>query len=346
MHITPVILSGGSGTRLWPLSRRQTPKQFIALTGPQTLFQQTLLRAREIEGVTAPIVVGSRDHTPLIAAQSSEIGVDPKAVIVEPEGRNTAPAVALAAHAAEPGDLLLVMPSDSVILDDTAFQASVGAAVEPASRGRLVTFGVAPTRPETGYGYIEVGDSQGGWSLVSRFVEKPDSITAEAYLSGGRHLWNAGMFLFSAGRILEELDLHAVDVARSVAAAWRERSETEGFVEPGASFASAPSISIDHAVMEHSNQVAVVRLEAGWSDVGSWQALWELGDGGKANVTVGRTVLRDVAGSYVRADDRLVAVIGLDDIVVVDTPDALLITSRSRSQDVKALLADLPDELR
>lgn len=346
MHITPVILSGGSGTRLWPLSRRQTPKQFVALSGTQTLFQQTVLRAGDIEDVTSPIVVGNRDHTSIITAQSSAIDVEPKAVIVEPEGRNTAPAVALAAHAVDPDDLLLVMPSDSFILDEAAFRSAVRGAVEPAVQGRLVTFGVTPTRPEIGYGYIEVGENQGGWSFVSRFVEKPDRSTAEVYLAEGRHLWNAGMFLFSARRLLEELSTHAAEVARSVDAAWQERSETGGVVEPGASFASSPSISIDHAVMEHSNQVAVVPMDAGWSDVGSWQALWELGGGGEANVTHGQTVLRDVTGSYVRSGDRLVAVIGLDDIAVVDTPDALLITSRARSQDVKLLLEDLPDELR
>jgi mannose-1-phosphate guanylyltransferase/mannose-6-phosphate isomerase len=346
MRITPVILSGGSGTRLWPLSRRQTPKQFVALTGPRTLFQQTVLRAAEIPGVTAPVVVGNRDHASTIVEQSIEILVRPRAIIVEPEGRNTAPAVALAARAVEPDDLMLVMPSDSFISDEAAFREAVLAAVEPAGEGRLVTFGVAPNRPETGYGYIEVGDGQGGWSFVARFVEKPDLPTAEAYLSGGRHLWNAGMFLFSAGTLLEELNMHAPDVARSVAAAWGERSESGRIIEPGASFGSSPSISIDHAVMERSNRIAVVPMDAGWSDVGSWQALWELGGDEQSNVAVGRTVLRDVSGSYIRTGDRLVAIMGLDDIVVVDTPDALLITSRSRSQDVKLLLGDLPDELR
>lgn len=346
MHITPVILSGGSGTRLWPLSRQQSPKQFVALTGPRTLFQETVLRAAQIESATAPVIVGNRDHMAIIIAQATELGVDPQAVIVEPEGRNTAPAVALAAHSVAPDDLLLVMPSDSFILDEEAFRAAVGAGVGPAIEGRLVTFGVTPTRPETGYGYIEVGESAGAWSFVSRFVEKPDRSTAEVYMSGGEHLWNAGMFLFSARRLLEELDIHAAEVGESVAAAWGERSASAGVIEPGPSFASSPSISIDHAVMEHSNRVAVVPMDAGWSDVGSWHALWELAAGGEANVEVGQTVLRDVTGSYIRAGGRLIAVIGLDDVVVVDTPDALLITSRARSQDVKLLLPDLPDELR
>lgn len=346
MQITPVILSGGSGTRLWPLSRQKTPKQFVALTGPRTLFQQTVVRASELENVTAPIIVGNRDHTAIISDQSREIGVEPKAVIVEPEGRNTAPAVALAAHAIEPEALMLVMASDALILDESAFRAAITAGLEPASEGRLVTFGVTPTRPETGYGYIEVGEDRGNWSLVSRFVEKPDISTARNYLAGGRHLWNAGMFLFSAQRLLEGLTVHAPGVADSVRAAWTERSETGGVVQPGPSFASSPSISLDHAVMERSSRVAVVPMDAGWSDVGSWQALWELHGDEAENVTLGRTVLHDVTGSYVRSDERLIAVIGLDDVVVVDTPDALLITTRSRSQDVKLLLADLPEEFR
>ncbi len=346
MHITPVILSGGSGTRLWPLSRQQRPKQFVALTGQRTLFQQTVLRAAEVEGVTAPVVVGNRNHAAIIGEQSRGIDIEPRAVIVEPEGRNTAPAIALAAHSVDPDDLMLVMPSDSLILDEAAFRDAVTAAADPAEDGRLVTFGVHPSRPETGYGYIEVGQSRGSWSLVSRFVEKPDLPTAQAYLSGGRHLWNAGMFLFTARRLLEELTRHVPDVAETVAAAWSERSETNGIVLPGDSFGSAPSISIDHGVMERSDRVAVVPMDAGWSDIGSWEALWEMGATGAANVTLGETVLHDVNGSYVRSGDRLIAVIGLDDVIVVDTPDALLITSKSRSQEVKQLLAKLPDELR
>jgi mannose-1-phosphate guanylyltransferase/mannose-6-phosphate isomerase len=346
MHITPVVLSGGSGTRLWPLSRSSAPKQFVALTGDRTLFQQTVLRANGIDGVTPPIVVGNRSHTGLIASQFAEIGVIPKAVIVEPEGRNTAPAVALAAEALDPSDLMLVMPSDALILDESQFRAAVLTAGEPATEGRLVTFGVTPSRPETGYGYIEVGDSRGTWSEVSRFVEKPDLATAETYVAGGRHLWNAGMFLFAAGLLLEEIGRQAPAVSDAVSASWAARQVVDGVVEPGASFASSPSISIDHAVMERSDRVAVVPMDAGWSDVGSWQALWEMGASDDSNVTFGQTALVDVSGSYVRAGDRLVALIGVDDLVVVDTPDALLIASRERSQDVKLLLEKIPPELR
>ncbi len=346
MHITPVVLSGGGGTRLWPLSRSSIPKQFLALTGDRTLFQQTVLRANGLEGVTAPIVVGNRNHTGVIAAQFAEIGTIARAVIVEPEGRNTAPAVALAAEALEASDLMLVMPSDALILDESQFRSAVLAAVEPATEGRLVTFGVTPTRPETGYGYIEVGPSRGAWSEVARFVEKPDLSTAEAYLAGGRHLWNAGMFMFSAGRLREEIRQHAPSVAEAVSGAWVDRQVVDGVVEPGASFGSSPSISIDHAVMEQSDRVAVVPMDAGWSDVGSWQALWEMESSDDSNVAFGQVELLDVKGSYVRAGGRLVAMIGVHDLVVVDTPDALLIASRERSQDVKQLLERIPPELR
>ncbi|HEY5652201.1 MAG TPA: mannose-1-phosphate guanylyltransferase/mannose-6-phosphate isomerase [Acidimicrobiia bacterium] len=346
MLITPVVLSGGSGTRLWPLSRASIPKQFVALTGERTLFQQTVLRAKGIEGVTDPIVVGNRDHIAIIASQLAEVGVTARAVIVEPEGRNTAPAVALAAEALDSSDLMLVMPSDSLILDESEFRSAVRAAIEPAMEGSLVTFGVTPTRPETGYGYIEVGGSRGSWSRVARFVEKPDGPTAEAYVAGGRHLWNAGMFLFAVGDLRKEMSEYAPSVGEAVATAWAARRVVDFVVEPDASFASSPSISIDHAVMERSDRVAVVPMDAGWSDVGSWQALWELGASGDSNVTIGPTALLDVSGSYVRADGRLVALIGVEDLVVVDTPDALLISSRERSQDVKLLLESIPPELK
>lgn len=347
MTITPVILSGGSGTRLWPLSTRRLPKQFAALTGERSLLQQTVLRSNGLRGVAAPIIVGNRDHSELIVSQLSEIDVIPGQLIVEPASRNTAPAIALAALALEPRTLMLVMPSDAMIADPGAFRAAVHAGAVPAAEQRLVTFGVRPTRPETGYGYIETGRHHDGWYEVARFVEKPDEDTAQTYIDGGRHLWNAGMFLLSADSYLEELKRHAPDVLAVCREAWEERIADATSVEPGAVFSDARSISIDHAVMEPSDRVAVVPMDAGWSDVGSWESLWEVEAADPtSNVTSGDVALLDVSGSYVRSDGRLIAVVGLDDVVVVDTPNAVLVTSKRRSQDVKRLLEQVDDDLR
>lgn len=346
MTITPVILSGGTGTRLWPLSRQNEPKQFAALSGEHSLLQQTVLRASGLDGIGAPIILGNRTHTDLIRSQLAEVDVVADQIVVEPASRNTAPAITLAALALDRSDLMLVMPSDAMIADLDAFHAAVRAAVTPASDQRLVTFGVHPTRPEIGYGYIETGEVHPTWLEVVRFVEKPDLETAQAYLDGGRHLWNAGMFLFSAGAYLDELARHAPDVLSVVTDSWGHRVHHSSSVEPGASFSDARAISIDLAVMEPSDRIAVVRMDAGWSDVGSWESLWEAAAADDAaNVTVGNTALLDVSGSYVRSDGKMIAVIGLEDVVIVDTPTALLVTSKRRSQDVKRLLDQIPENL-
>lgn len=346
MTITPVILSGGTGTRLWPLSRRSEPKQFAALTGEHSLLQQTVLRTSGMDGIGAPIIVGNRSHTDIVRTQLAEIDVAAERIIVEPAGRNTAPAIALAALAIDRSELMLVMPSDAMIADVAAFRDAVGAGVAPAGNQRLVTFGVKPTRPEIGYGYIETGEAHGSWLEVVRFVEKPDIETAQAYFAGGGHLWNAGMFLFSAGAYLDELARHAPDVLEVVSESWDARVRHSVSLEPGPAFSKSRSISIDHAVMEPSERIAVVPLDAGWSDIGSWEALWEIAAADDtANVTFGDTVLFDVSGSYVRSDGKLIAVVGLDDVVIVDTPTALLVTSKRRSQDVKRLLDQIPEGL-
>lgn len=346
MTITPVILSGGTGTRLWPLSRRDEPKQFAALFGDHSLLQQTVLRAGGLDRVNAPIIVGNSSHTDLITSQLAEIGVAAGEIIVEPASRNTAPAIALAALALDRSDLMLVMPSDAMITNVEAFQAAVVAGVTPALEQRLVTFGVPPTRPEIGYGYIDTGQAHATWLEVVAFVEKPDLETAQAYLTGGRHLWNAGMFLFSAGVYLDELHRHAPDVLEVVTTSWDNRAHHATWVEPNGSFSASRAISIDHAVMEPSDRIAVVPMDAGWSDVGSWQSLWAIGaTDDSSNVTRGNTALLDVSGSYVRSDGKLIAVLGLDDVVIVDTPTALLVTSKERSQDVKRLLDQIPEDL-
>ena len=281
--LIPVILSGGSGTRLWPLSRANRPKQFLPLVGATTLFQQTLLRARALGlGVQSPIVVCNAAHRELVATQSREIGVEPHAIVLEPVGRNTAPAVAVAAllatrtAAAGVDPLLLVLPADHVIADQPAFAAAVRIAAEAAESGRLVTFGVVPDRPETGYGYIKRGAQHGGWAEIGKFVEKPDRATAEAYVASGEYSWNSGMFLFSAAQVLAELRAHAPAILAACERAVAAARADDGALPLGAEFAECPADSIDYAVMEKSARGAVVPLAAGWSDVGSWAALRDI----------------------------------------------------------------------
>ena len=346
MRIVPVLMSGGRGTRLWPLSRVALPKQFVSLVGEGTMIQQAARRASRIEGATAPIVVANGDHVDLILVQLSEIAVEPDVVIAEPVGRNTAPAVALAAHALQPDDVMVVLPSDAAIVDEAAFVEAITEAVPAAADGALVTFGVRPTRPETGYGYIEA-DGEGGVSDVVRFVEKPDEETATEYLESGRFLWNSGMFVFTASTYLTELRRHEPEIFDRTASAIESARSRGPRLDPGDEFGDSPAVSIDHAVMERTDRAVVVTLDAGWSDVGSWHSLWELeAEGPESNVVEGRAVLSDVTGSLIMGEGRLVAVVGLDDVVVIDTEDAVLVASRERAQDLKALVERLPPELR
>ncbi len=346
MATVPVLLSGGAGTRLWPLSRAEAPKQLQRIVGDQTMVQATLSRVEGMSGVTAPLVVCNRRHADIIVGQLAEIGIEPMRVLAEPTGRNTAPAVVAAALAAEPDSTLLVLPADHVISDVEGFRRAVPTAVAAAADGSLVTFGIKPSRPETGYGYIRVGGwVDGGVARVEAFVEKPDGPTAAEYVASGRYLWNSGMFVFRADALLAEARRHVPDIVSSVTAAFPPPDGLVG--ELGPAFASAPAISIDYAVMERTDRAKVVPIDVGWSDVGSWAALWEIAPRDEdGNVLRGDVYLEGVHGAYVRAESRLVAVVGLDDVVVVETADAVLVLDRASSQDVRKVVDRLRSEGR
>jgi mannose-1-phosphate guanylyltransferase/mannose-6-phosphate isomerase len=344
--LVPVILSGGAGTRLWPLSRELHPKQLLALVGPRTMLQETVQRLAGLEAA-APMVVCNEAHRFLVAEQLRAIDCKPRAIVLEPAGRNTAPAIALAAHATlagEEGDpLLLVLPADHVIPDVAAFHAAVELASAVARNGALVTFGIVPTTPETGYGYIRRGKLTAGCYRIAEFVEKPDLARAQAFLSSGEYYWNSGMFLFRARRYLEELERFAPDIAaacgNSFAAAVRDLDFTR--IDPAA-FRACRSESIDYAVMEKTAEAVMVPLAAGWSDVGNWASLHEATEhDAQGNALFGDVLAEDTQGSYVYAASRLVATVGLRDYVVVETKDAVLVAPKDRVQDVKLLVTRL-----
>jgi mannose-1-phosphate guanylyltransferase/mannose-6-phosphate isomerase len=347
MDVTPVILCGGSGTRLWPLSRSLMPKQLLALTGRQTLLQDTWARARECCASNKnPLVVCNEAHRFLVQAQLRAAGAEPT-LILEPAGRNTAAAVGVAALVAArqsgPSSLLLVLPSDHVVADRRGFAAAVAAGVAAARDGGLVTFGIVPVRPETGYGYIRAAAGGSGLRAVEQFVEKPDLATARAYVASGRHFWNSGMFLFTAGAYLRELSIHAPDILAACEGAVAGAVAGSGSVQLAREpFLGARSISIDYAVMEKTSRAAVVPLDAGWSDVGSFAALLEVsGMDTDGNATTGDVIALDCQRSYLRAESRLVAAVGLDGCIVVETKDAVLVAPIERAQDVKKLVDEL-----
>ena len=343
--IQPVILSGGSGTRLWPVSRSGYPKQLLPLTGRQTMLQQTALR---LQGMEAPadhcFVVCNEAHRFLVAEQLRTIGQAAK-IILEPVGRNTAPAVALAALLAaetDPQQVLLVMPADHVILNTAAFQAAVASGIQAALDGRMVTFGIVPGHPETGYGYVQAKPDGGRPVDVTSFVEKPDAETAEAYVAGGEHFWNSGMFMFTAAKYLEALQRFSPAIYRACEQSFKAGVAND-FVRPDADlFKTSPSDSIDYAVMEKTDAAVMVPLDAGWSDVGSWSALHDVCDRDEAGNTIdGDVLVHDCAGTFVQAQSRLVTAVGLEDTIVVETKDSVLVASKSRSQDVKVLVEEL-----
>lgn len=343
--LAPLILSGGSGTRLWPLSREHYPKQFLPLTGERSLFQETLERLDGLDAA-APMVVCNQAHRFMVAQQLQETNRAASAILLEPVGRNTAPAVAVGAlHVLEtdPDAILLVMPADHVITDVAGFAAAVREGEQAAKQGSLVTFGIVPTRPETGYGYIKSDGAPAAVQIVEGFVEKPDRETAERYLASNDYYWNSGIFMFRADRYLAELEIFEPDVVAGCRTAWANAQTDLDFVrldETG--FAESPDISIDYAVMERTREAVVVPMDVGWSDLGSWAALQEVAtartDG---NVTVGDVLVEDSENCYLRAESRLLAAVGLRDHVVVETADAVLVADRARVQDVKAIVGQL-----
>ncbi len=341
----PVILSGGSGTRLWPLSRGQYPKQFLPLVSDRTMVQETLLRIMDLAGLQAPIAVCNEDHRFIMAEQLLQIGVKPRAIILEPCGRNTAPAVAMAALAADsPEDVLLVLPADHVITDGESFLRAAEQAKILAEQDLLVTFGVIPTSPETGYGYIKAGaEISHGALRVAAFVEKPDLTTAENYVASGEYFWNSGMFAFKAGVYLRELEKFNPAMLAACRAAFEAAKMDLDFTRLDRDlFAACPSDSIDYAVMEKTDAAAMVPLDAGWNDVGSWSALWSvIGKDTAGNAVKGDVLALDTKDSFIHASSKLVAVIGLDDVVVVETDDAVMVAAKDRVQDVKLLVEQL-----
>ena len=347
----PVILSGGAGTRLWPLSRELHPKQFIPLVEEYTLLQATVRRLASLDEVRAPIVVCNEEHRFMVAEQLKAIDVTPAAVLLEPVGRNTAPAIAAAALEAlaldDGGDpILLVLPADHVIRDEGRFAGAVRAAVREAASGHFVTFGVAPAYAETAYGYIKAAGPTGvsdDGRRVQRFIEKPDAAEAAGYLEEGGYYWNSGMFVFSASRYLRELGVHAPAVRDAVAQAHRKAVEDIGFLRLEAeSFSRSPAVSVDYAVMERTSGTVMIPLAADWSDVGSWAALADLGERDAAgNVAHGNTVLEGARDTYIRAGDRVVAALGVSDLVIVDTADAVLVAHRNAVQDMGKVVATL-----
>lgn len=351
--ITPIIMAGGTGSRLWPLSRELYPKQFLTVLGEQSMLQQTVARLSDINH-TAPVLICNEEHRFIAAEQMRLGGYKHGGIILEPVGRNTAPAIALAAlqavNNANDGEeaILLVLAADHIIKNEQAFVDSVAKAKPLAERGKLVTFGVVPTAPETGYGYIKAGEREGDAFAVSEFVEKPDYKTAEKYLACNNYYWNSGMFLFKASRYLDELAIFAPDILDVCKRAIAAPSKDFEFVRVDEDiFSTCPNNSIDYAVMEKSKDVVVVPMDAGWSDVGSFSALWEIAEKDESlNVIKGDVLTVDSANNYIYAENKLVTTVGVDNLVIIETKDAILVADKDKVQEVKRIVEILKSSNR
>lgn len=347
--ITPLILSGGTGSRLWPLSRALRPKQFLGITEELTLFQLTLNRLQDLSAgmqTSQPVIVANEDHRFLVAQQCVEVGLTPKSLILEPLARNTAPAIAVAAFSQLKEDpILLVLPSDHIFSNNQAFHAAVKLGAVAAEQGKLVTFGIIPTHPEVGYGYVKATTQLDATRAVpiEKFVEKPDLKTAQAYIADGSYTWNSGMFMFKASVYLAELKQYRSEIYDAAKRAWEGSKQDLDFTRiDAASFAQSPSDSIDYAVMEHTKNGMVIPLDAGWNDVGSWLSVWQaLPKDAHGNATRGDVLLRDTQNSFVHSENRFVALLGVENLVVIETSDAILVANKDTTQDVKKIVEDL-----
>jgi len=355
--IIPVIIAGGSGTRLWPLSRQLFPKQLMNLVDDNTMFQNTILRMTDYQGVSRPIIICNESHRFMIAEQAREINIDPAAIILEPAGRNTAPAVAVAALKAldiDDDPVIVVFPADHYIEKTDVFHVAIKAGEYFAERKNLITFGIVPNAPETGYGYIRMGESMesegSGNKAVSikEFVEKPDRETAEKYLASGEYCWNSGIFMFKASKVLSELRKFVPDIVTACELAYKNGGEDLDFFRLDAdAFAGCPPDSIDYAVMEKTDAGVMIPFDAGWNDLGSWEALWQVGrKDDNMNLVTGDVITHDVKGSYLYSTNRMIAAVGLENHIVVETADAVLISPMKRVQEVKRIVDRLKAEKR
>jgi mannose-1-phosphate guanylyltransferase/mannose-6-phosphate isomerase len=349
--IIPVILSGGTGSRLWPLSRALYPKQFLPLTSERSLLQETVLRLKHIKGMRKPVLICNETHRFIAAEQLQAIGVTAD-IILEPEGRNTAPAAAIAALYIKEqyGDAanLLILPADHLLTDLDLFSQAVTIANEQANQSHLMTFGVKPNSPETGYGYIQAGEKlTDGVFAIKQFVEKPDEENAKTYLAEGNYYWNSGIFVFNAAHYLKEISRLEPEMLSSCEQALTQAKTDLDFIRLGVAFLDASNQSIDYAVMEHTKQAAMIPLDAQWSDIGSWSALWDTASKDKNNNLIRGDVLTEsVSNSYIHAGHRLVAAIGLDDHLIIETGDAVLVAKKDQSQQVKAIVHQLQEKKR